>query len=55
MTRAATGDVVAVTPGATVYTGLAAAGTLAVLIALIVLFLNARAMAPDWIDTLFRF
>jgi hypothetical protein len=55
MTRAATGDVVAVTPGATVYTALAAAGTLALLVALIVLFINAKTMAPDWIDTLFKF
>jgi|tagenome__1003787_1003787.scaffolds.fasta_scaffold15701291_1 hypothetical protein len=55
MTRAASGDVVAVTPGATVYTALAAAGTLAVLVALIVLFMKANTMAPDWTKTLFTF
>jgi hypothetical protein len=55
MTRAASGDVVAVTPGANIYTALSAVGTLALIVALIVLFVKANTIAPDWTKNLFAF
>ena len=47
MTRAATGDVVAVAPSSNVYTALAAVGTVVALIALVVMFVRAADMFPN--------
>ena len=47
MTRAASGDTVTLKPANNVYTALVAAGTLAVLIALVVLLMKAHSVAPE--------
>ena len=44
MSRAATGDTVVLKPGNNIYTGLVIAATIAVLLAVVVLFLRANTL-----------
>jgi hypothetical protein len=44
MSRASSGDIVFVKPSSNVYTGLAAAGTVALIVGLVVLYLQAAAL-----------